>query len=72
LSLALLTLGMLALFLDLEYKTHVWRLYTTFEPLSPMSWGAWILLLVYPALVANLLLGLPGPLRLLSPALGKL
>ena len=41
---------MLALFLDLEHKLYVWRLYTTFEPLSPMSWGAWILLLVYPVL----------------------
>ena len=41
LSLVLLSLGMLALFLDLEHKLYVWRLYTTFEPLSPMSWGAW-------------------------------
>jgi formate-dependent nitrite reductase membrane component NrfD len=56
LGLFLLTLGMLALFLDLELKAHVWRLYTTFEPKSPMSWGSWILLLVYPALIANFLL----------------
>ena len=63
LSLVLLSLGMLALFLDLEHKLFVWRLYTTFEPTSPMSWGAWILVLVYPALAANLLLRLPGPLR---------
>jgi len=72
LSLVLLSLGMLALFLDLEHKRFVWRLYTTFEPLSPMSWGAWILLLVYPALLANLLLRVPGPLRLLAPRLGEL
>ena len=50
LSLVLLSLGMLALFLDLEHKLYVWRLYTTFQIASPMSWGAWILLLVYPAL----------------------
>ena len=63
---------MLALFLDLEHKLYVWRLYTTFEPLSPMSWGAWILVLVYPALIANLLLRVPGPLRARVPALGEL
>lgn len=71
-SLVLLSVGMLALFLDLEHKAYVWRLYTTFEPLSPMSWGAWILVLVYPALVANFLLRVPGPLRAKAPALGAL
>src|SRR5512140_233939 len=58
LGLALLSLGMLALFLDLEHKAFVWRLYTTFQPASPMSWGAWILLAVYPALFGALLLRL--------------
>ena len=46
-----LSLGMGALFLDLEYKRHVYRFYTSFEWTSPMSWGSWILLLVYPALL---------------------
>ncbi len=59
LGLALLSLGMLALFLDLEHKLYTWRLYTTFQPLSPMSWGAWILLAVYPALAGALLLNPP-------------
>ena len=68
LSLVLLSLGMLTLFLDLEHKAFVWRLYTTFEPRSPMSWGAWILVLVYPALLANLLLRVPGPLRARVPS----
>ncbi|MBI5060405.1 polysulfide reductase NrfD [candidate division KSB1 bacterium] len=58
-SLLLLTLGMLALFLDLEHKGFTWRLYTTFELTSPMSWGAWILLLVYPAIAVLLLLRAP-------------
>jgi len=70
-----LSLGMLALFMDLEFKRHVFRFYTTFQITSPMSWGSWILLLIYPATV---LLGLGqltedeakklcgwGPLRLL-------
>lgn len=47
--------GMAALFLDLRYKLHVFRFYLAFRPLSPMSWGAWILAGVYPV---TLLLGL--------------
>lgn len=53
LSLALISAGMLALFLDLEHKWYVWRLYLTFEIASPMSWGAWILVLVYPSLLLS-------------------
>lgn len=59
LSLILLSLGMVTLFLDLEHKLFVWRLYLTFEVASPMSWGSWILLLVYPALVGSALITLP-------------
>ncbi len=68
-SLILLSLGMFALFLDLEHKIYVWRLYTTFEVTSPMSWGAWILLLVYPALLANILLRLPAAITNRFPVL---
>lgn len=71
-GLVLLSLGMLALFLDLEHQLHVWRLYTTFEVASPMSWGAWILLLVYPALLANAALGAGPRLEGWSPALAAL
>ena len=42
---------MLALFIDLEQKLHVLRFYTAWRLTSPMSWGAWILLLIYPATV---------------------
>ena len=58
-SFLLLSLGMLALFLDLEHKQYVWRLYTTFQITSPMSWGSWILILVYPVLLANMLMRIP-------------
>jgi len=71
-SFVLLSLGMGALFLDLEHKLYVWRLYTTFEVTSPMSWGAWILLLVYPALAAAFALHPPGILRDLFPAVDRL
>jgi len=72
LGLVLLSVGMLALFLDLEHKLHVWRLYLTFQPASPMSWGAWILVAVYPALLATMLLRVPGAARLRLPALATL
>jgi len=71
LSLALLSAGMLALFLDLDHKLFTWRLYTTFKPLSPMSWGAWILVLVYPTLFAALLLRLPATLAKRYPSLAE-
>lgn len=58
-SIILLTLGMVALFLDLEHKLYVWRLYTTFQITSAMSWGSWILVLVYPILFINILLRPP-------------
>jgi formate-dependent nitrite reductase membrane component NrfD len=48
----LLSVGMGALFLDLEHRLYVYRFYTAFEPTSPMSWGSWFLVLVYPATVA--------------------
>ena len=58
-SFIILSVGMLFLFLDLEHKQYVWRLYTTFKISSPMSWGAWILILVYPILLANMILRVP-------------
>ena len=45
---ALLSVGMLALFLDLAHKLYVWRFYLAFRWTSPMSWGAWILVVAYP------------------------
>jgi formate-dependent nitrite reductase membrane component NrfD len=70
LGLATISLGMLALFLDLGHKPYVWRLYLTMKPWSPMSWGAWILLLVYPVLAAGVLLDPPKALLRYAPALG--
>lgn len=59
LGIALLSLGMFALFLDLGHKLYAWRMYLTFQVGSPMSWGAWILVLVYPALLAAAVLHPP-------------
>jgi protein NrfD len=70
LGLVAISLGMLALFVDLGHKPYVWRLYLTLEPWSPMSWGAWILLLVYPVLGAGVLLDPPALISRHVPALG--
>lgn len=43
-----LIVGLLALFLDLKHQLYFWRLYTTVRLQSPMSWGAWTLMLVTP------------------------
>lgn len=43
-----LMLGLVALFLDLHHKLYFWRLYTTIRLESPMSWGAWTLMVVTP------------------------
>jgi len=41
-----LSIGLAALFYDLTHKLYVWRLYTTVRMESPMSWGAWVLLII--------------------------
>ncbi len=71
LSLVLLSVGMFALFLDLEYKVHVWRMYATFQIKSPMSWGSWILIFVYPALFLNMLVRQPKWIRTRVPLFEK-
>ena len=65
------------LFLDLERKINVWRFYAYLNPTSPMSWGAWILIAVFPVFALLAVAGLPdgfpqlaGKLREL-PVVGK-
>ncbi|MEW6526880.1 MAG: NrfD/PsrC family molybdoenzyme membrane anchor subunit [Spirochaetota bacterium] len=55
LSPIILSIGMFFLFLDLDHKLYVWRFYTAFRITSVMSWGAWILILVYPLSMVLLL-----------------
>jgi formate-dependent nitrite reductase membrane component NrfD len=43
-----LIIGLAALFFDLTHKLYVWQLYTTVRITSPMSWGAWVLLIITP------------------------
>ncbi len=44
----ILGIGLGALFLDLSHKLYFWRLYTTIRLESPMSWGAWTLMFIFP------------------------
>ena len=43
-----LSLGLLTLVYDLTHKLYTWQLYMDFRIESPMSWGAWVLLIVTP------------------------
>lgn len=44
----LLVIGLLALFADLRHKLYFWQLYTNIKMQSPMSWGAWTLMVITP------------------------
>jgi formate-dependent nitrite reductase membrane component NrfD len=59
LAFVLINVGMMSLFLDLAHKLYVWRVYLAFQPTSPMSWGSWILLMVYGVLLASASIRLP-------------
>lgn len=67
-----ISIGMLALFLDLEHKLYVWNLYINFKWMSPMSWGAWILIIIYPILLLNALIRIPENLTQKFPKLDDL
>ncbi len=43
-----LSVGLLALVYDLTHPLYTWQLYTSFRIESPMSWGAWVLLITTP------------------------
>lgn len=43
-----LSIGLMALVYDLTHPLYTWQLYTTFRIQSPMSWGAWVLLITTP------------------------
>ncbi|MCB1875379.1 MAG: polysulfide reductase NrfD [Chromatiales bacterium] len=67
-----LSIGMTTLFLDLEHKLYVFRFYTTLQPLSPMSWGSWVLLIIYPLAILLTLATLRKGYPMLAGLLEKL
>ena len=75
LGFVLMNIGMLALLLDLTHRLYVWRIFTTFQWTSPMSWGSWVLIVVYGVLLVSALIRLPDSWPWLGrklPAIGKL
>lgn len=44
----ILAAGMVFIFLDLERKTNMFWFYLTLQPFSPMSWGAWGIMIIIP------------------------
>jgi formate-dependent nitrite reductase membrane component NrfD len=58
-ALPLLGFGLLMLFLDLSYKVHAWRFFTTIQVTSAMSWGSWILLVSAVVLALRASIQLP-------------
>jgi len=59
----LLSVGMFFLWLDLENPFNAFRFYLVFRPASPMSWGSWILLAIYPASLLLAWASTPADLR---------
>ncbi len=41
-----IVIGLIALLYDLTHMFYAWQLYTTIRIESPMSWGAWVLLII--------------------------
>jgi protein NrfD len=44
----LLVFGLIVLFVDLRHKLFFWQLYVNIRLQSPMSWGAWVLMVITP------------------------
>lgn len=59
----ILSIGMMFIFLDLERKLNVFWFYLTFQPLSPMSWGSWGLLVFYPVSILFAIAAVPAESR---------
>lgn len=71
-SILAISIGMFFLFLDLENKLNIFRFYTTFQITSPMSWGSWILIFVYPVMIASFLVRVPYNLEVRYSFIGRL
>ncbi len=63
LSPVLISVCLLFLWLDLANRLNAFRFYLVFRLATPMSWGAWILLSVYPASALFAWSELPDDLR---------
>ncbi|NQV30460.1 MAG: polysulfide reductase NrfD [Candidatus Marinimicrobia bacterium] len=48
----LIAIGLISLLLDLSHVLYAWQLFTNIRWESPMSWGAWTLLVITPLSIA--------------------
>lgn len=48
----LIGIGLIALLLDLSHVLYAWQLFTNIRWESPMSWGAWTLMIITPLSIA--------------------
>lgn len=58
-----LAFGMFFIFLDLERKTNMHWFFMTFQPFSPMSWGAWAITITIPLSFLYGLSAVPAKLK---------
>ncbi|WP_417914745.1 NrfD/PsrC family molybdoenzyme membrane anchor subunit [Candidatus Electronema sp. JM] len=59
----LLAIGLLFLNFDLERPFNAFWFYLAFKPVSPMSWGAWIVFVIYPLMILYALAALPDAIK---------
>ena len=48
----MIAIGLVALLLDLSHVWYAWQLFTNIRWESPMSWGAWTLMIITPLSIA--------------------
>lgn len=59
----LLTIGLIFLNLDLSRPFNAFWFYLAFNPVSPMSWGAWLVLVIFPLMILYALAALPNTVK---------
>jgi len=59
----ILAVGLIFLNFDLSRPFNAFWFYLAFKPVSPMSWGAWIVLVIYPLMILYALAALPEAVK---------
>jgi protein NrfD len=59
----LLAIGLFFLNLDLSRPFNAFWFYLAFKPVSPMSWGAWLVLAIFPLMILYALSALPNAVK---------
>jgi formate-dependent nitrite reductase membrane component NrfD len=59
----LLTIGLIFLNLDLSRPFNAFWFYLSFNSVSPMSWGAWLVFVIFPLMILYALAALPNAVK---------